>query len=220
MKPDFKLAYINANLILVRTEAINAFPFSSKDLIKEKSDVRCRSYKKAKEYGLDMQVFGSESAVLTRYQGKKIIFYDDTKPITHINFSILHESGHDELGHVMCKEQNDLYKKQEVEANAYAAQILMPEQLLRYLQHQGIKITISFLVNNFGVSEQAAEKRIKTLANSVEEWRSRAEKEYDDIILERYLPLIQHLCPSDQFDYEEEFNRQRERDSWDSRRWY
>ncbi len=219
MKPDFKLAYTKANIILVTSETIASFPFSSQELIKEKTGIRCRSYKKAKEYGVDIRDFGSESAVLIGYHGKLIIFYDDTKSITHINYSNLHELGHSDMGHKKCDEHNELYDKQEVEANAYAAQILMPEQLLRYLQHQGVRITIPFLVENFGVSETAAEKRIKTLANTNEEWRSRAEKEYDDIILERYLPLIQHLCPRNQFDYEEEFNMQRERDGWNSRRW-
>ncbi|MBR3057498.1 MAG: ImmA/IrrE family metallo-endopeptidase [Clostridiales bacterium] len=219
MKPDFKLAYTKANILLVTTEAINSFPFSSKELIKERTDIRCRSYRKAKEYCVDMRDFGSESAALMGYHGKMIIFYDDAKPVTHINFSILHELGHSDMEHKKCDEHNELYDKQEVEANAYAAQILMPEQLLRYLQHRGIRISVPFLVENFGVSEPAAQKRIKTISNTVEEWRSRAEKEYDDIILEKYLPLINHLCPCNQFDYEEEFNMQRERDRWNSRRW-
>ncbi len=219
MKPDFKLAYTKANIILVTAEAINSFPFSSKELIKERTDIRCRSYKKAKEYGIDIRDFGSESAVLVEFHGKKIIFYDNAKPVTHINFSILHELGHSDMGHQKCKEHDELYDNQEVEANAYAAQLLMPEQLLRYMQHQGIRITVPFLIKNFGVSESSAQKRIRTLANTNEEWRSRAEKEYDDIILDRYLPLIQHLCPRNQFDYVEEYNMQRERDSWDSRHW-
>ncbi len=220
MNPDFKLAYTKANTILVTTEAINAFPFSSKDLIKERIGIRCKSFKKAREYNLNMRDFGSESAVLVGYHGKTIIFYDETKPIAHVNFSLLHELAHNDLGHVRCDEQNELYHKQEIEANTFAAQILMPEQLLRYLQHQGVMITVSFLTKNFGVSKLAAEKRIKTLANTVEEWRSRTEKEFDDIIIGRYLPLIQHLFPHNQLDYEEEFNMQRERDSWNSRHWY
>ena len=215
MKPDFELAYIKANSVLVTTEAITEIPFSAKKLVEARSDIRCKSYKQAKKYGVDISVFGSESAVLITYHGKKIIFYDDSKPLSHINFSKIHEFGHDDLGHVMSKNiSEELYKRQEIETNFYTAQILMPEQLLRYLQHQGISITVPFLVDNFGVSRQAAEKRISTLAKTNEEWRSRSEKEFDDIILYKYLPLIQRLCPSDLYDFEEEADLQRRRDSW------
>ena len=221
MKPDFKLAYIKANEVLVSNETIFSFPFSSKDLVKEKTDIRCRSYNTAKKYDLDINDFGSESAVLFEFHGRKIIFYDDAKPITHINFSILHESGHNDMGHVMSKDiSRDLYDKQEVEANFYAAQVLMPEQLLRYLQQQGIRIDSPFLIKNFGVSPQAADKRITTLSKTNAEWRSRSEKEYDDLILDRYLPLIQHLCPHNSFDYEDDIYMQQERDTWHSRRWH
>jgi Zn-dependent peptidase ImmA (M78 family) len=215
VKPDFELAYIKANSVLVTTEAITEFPFSAKKLVEARSDIRCKSYKQAKKYGVDISAFGSESAVLITYHGKKIIFYDDSKPLSHINFSKIHEFGHDDLGHIMSKNiSEELYKKQEIETNFYAAQILMPEQLLRYLQHQGVSITVSFLIDNFGVSRQAAEKRIQTLAKTNEEWRSRSEKEFDDIILYKYRPLIQHLCPSDYYDFEEEVDLQRKRESW------
>ena len=219
LKPDFKLAYTKANTILVKNGVINSFPFSAKELIKETSSIRCRTYDQAKKYGVDIQVFGSESAVLFDYRGKKIMFYDDSKPGSHINYSIIHEAGHDDMGHLMDKEiDSELYKKQEIEANYYAAQILMPEQVLRYAQQKGIIINSPFLIKNFGVSAAAAEKRINTLAKTKAEWYSREENEYDDIILSRYLPMIQHLIPHDLYDYEDEYNRQLERDRWNSYR--
>lgn len=215
MKPDFKLAYVKANTVLVTTEAITAFPFSSKAMVEARGDIRCKSYKQALKYGVDINDFGSESAVLMKYHDKKIIFYDESKPLPHINFSNIHELGHDDMGHIMSKNiSKELYNKQEIETNFYAAQILMPEQLLRHLQHRGVSITVPFLINNFGVSKLAAEKRITTLDKTNEEWRSTAEKEFDDIILFKYLPLIQHLCPYDPYDFEEEADLQRTRDSW------
>ena len=215
MKPDFELAYVKANTVLVTTDAIAAFPFSSKNMVEARGDIRCKSYKQAQKYGVDITDFGSESAVLIIYHGKKIIFYDESKPMPHIDFSIIHEFGHDDMGHVMSKSINEeLYNKQEIETNFYTAQILMPEQLLRHLQHHGVSITVPFLMNNFGVSKQAAEKRILTLNKTNEEWRTREEKEFDDIILFKYLPLIQHLCPYDPYDCEEEANMQRTRDCW------
>ena len=215
MKPDFELAYIKANKVLVTTEAITAFPFSSKELVETRPDIRCKSFKQAYKYGVDINDFGSESAVLIEYHGKKIIFYDESKPLSHINFSKIHELGHVDMEHVMSKGISDeLYHKQEIETNFYAAQILMPEQLLRHLQRHGVAITVPFLINNFGVSKIAAEKRISTLDKTNEDWRSRAEKEFDDIILFKYLPLIQHLFPYDPYDLEEEANAQQSRERW------
>ena len=82
-KPDFSRAYSKANEILVKSSAIQTFPFSPKDLVKEQTPIVCRSFKKARKYGVDITEFGSESAIIMSFQGKKIIFYDETKPDTH-----------------------------------------------------------------------------------------------------------------------------------------
>ena len=46
-KPNFSRAYSKANEILVKSSAIQTFPFSPKDLVKEQTPIVCRSYKKA-----------------------------------------------------------------------------------------------------------------------------------------------------------------------------
>lgn len=214
MKPNFKLAYIKANELLVSNKTIVSFPFLVKELVKEKTDIRCRSYSTAKKYGLDINDFGSKSAVLFEYHGKRILFYNDTLPIPHINYSILHELGHFDMEHIISKHiSEELYNRQEIETNYYAAQILMPEQLLRYLQQQGHEINALLLKNCFGVSSKAANKRIITISKTNTEWYSIAEKEYDDLILDRYLPLIQSLCPHRSFNYEEETGLQSDHDT-------
>lgn len=68
-----------------------------------------------------------------------------------------HELGHIILGHT--KDEN----KEEVEAHFFAAQLLMPDALIRYLIENGIKINISTLKYFFGVSDEAAAKKISTL---------------------------------------------------------
>lgn len=87
-KPDFSRAYSKANEILVKSSVIQTFPFSPKDLVKEQTPIVCRSFKKARKNGVDITAFGSESAIIMSFQGKKIIFYDETKPDTHNRFSI------------------------------------------------------------------------------------------------------------------------------------
>ena len=91
-KPDFSRAYSKANEILVKSSAIQTFPFSPKDLVKEQTQIVCRSFKKARKYGVDIAAFGSESAIIMNFQGKKIIFYDETKPDTHNCFSMVYQS--------------------------------------------------------------------------------------------------------------------------------
>ncbi len=214
-KPNFNKAYIKANEMLIKSSVIQSFPFSPKKLVKEQSSIVCRSYDKAKEYGVDIRDFGSESATIFRLGGHSIIFYDETKPEPHIAFSILHEFGHDVLEHDFTKKDEENYHRYEVETNYFAAQLLMPEQILREMQNRGKRITCTFLQSTFGVSGQAATKRIETLAKTNSEWRSRTEKEYDDIILFRYAEFLNKICPIyNYYDFEDEYARQQERYSW------
>ena len=148
------------------------------------------------------------------YHGKKIIFYDETKPETHNRFSILHELGHEINGHDFSKKDEETYHMYEVETNYFAAQLLMPEQILRECQNRGARINRFFLQNNFGVSAQAADKRIETLAKTSGEWRSRAEKEFDDIVLIKYANFLNRICPiRNTYNFEDEYIRQQERNS-------
>ena len=215
IKPDFEKAYSKANEILVKSSVITDFPFSPKALVKEQSSAVCRSFKKARKYGVDISSFGSESAIIMRFRGKTIIFYDETKPESHIDFSIIHEFGHEVNGHDFTQKKDETYHIYEIETNYFAAQLLMPEQLLRELQTRGVHITSSFLQSTFGVSAQAANKRIETLAKTSMEWYSRTEKEYDDIILFRYADFLNRICPiHNSYDFDDEYARQQIRNSW------
>lgn len=214
-RPNFSKAYIKANEILVQSSVIQSFPFSPKDLVREQTSTECRSFAKAKVYGVDMTAFGSESAVIMEFQGKKIIFYDELKPDTHNRFSILHELGHEIIGHNFAEKDEETYHRYEVESNFFAAQLLMPEQILRELQCWGIRIDRALLQTYFGVSAQAADKRIKTLKKINMDWRSNAEKEFDNMILYKYADFLNEICPVHNiFDFEKMYIRQIERNGW------
>ena len=91
----------------------------------------------------------------------------------------------------------------------------MPEQVIRELRSRGVIVDKRFLMEHFEVSETAAQKRIDTLAKTNTEWRSRAEKEYDDVILWKFSAFMDAICPRRvTYDFEDEYERQRERDSW------
>ena len=102
-KPNFEKAYVKANEILVMSSVVQSFPFSPKALVKEQSPIVCRSYRMAKKHGVDITDFGSKSATIFKCGGKTIIFYNETTSESHIAFSILHEFGHDVLGHDFTK---------------------------------------------------------------------------------------------------------------------
>ena len=71
-KPNFSAAYSKANEILVKSRVISTFPFSPIGLVKEQSAIKCRTYKKALKYGIDITDFGSESATIFEYGGRQI----------------------------------------------------------------------------------------------------------------------------------------------------
>lgn len=225
--PDFKKVYRCANELLVASSVIDGFPFKAKALVKEQADIALCTFEKARsKYHQDIRQFGSDSAVLIEMQGAHIIFYNRDEAPCRVRFSIMHEFGHYLLGHELNLDRDDdLYGVQEVEANCFAAQILMPEQLLRACSKRGKTLSEDFIIQAFEVSRQAAQKRRNTLAKTDYEWRSREESEYDDIILAKYEDLINRIAPfpvQGFYNFEDDYKRELERNSWlDTRsRWY
>lgn len=214
-KPNFSGVYARANEILMKSKVIQTFPFEPKALVEEQTQIVCRSFKKAGKYGLNITAFGSESAIIINFKGKTIIFYDETKPDTHNRFSILHELGHELTGHDFSIKDEETYHRYEVETNYFTAQLLMPEQILRECQNRGVKINRHFLQTYFGVSAQAADKRIETLARTNVEWRPKWEKEFDDIILIKYASFLNRICPiRSVYNFEDEYICQQKRNAW------
>lgn len=213
-KPDFQKAYIKANEILVSSKIINSFPYSATRLIKEQSNIVCRSFEKAHKYNVDIEAFGSDSAVIMNFGDKYIIFYNQNEIPARVRFSMLHEFGHKVNGHKFRVTSDEIYGIAEVETNYFTAQVLMPEQILREFQRRGKRIDKYFLMKTFGVSEQAANKRIENL-NRITWERSQLEKEYDDIILYKYLSWVNSIVPNNiDYLFEDEEERQNEREQW------
>ena len=215
-KPDFRKANICANEILVASHTIDIFPIRVKRVIREWSDIQMITYEYAKNLGIDIEAFGSQSALLHELNGRHLMFYNNCEPDRRIKFSILHEFGHYYLGHDLNKARKDDYDICEVEANCFAAQILMPEQVINELRNKGVRITEEYLMEIFSVSKEAAEKRMITLGKRQNIWRDESEKLYDETILFKYQGFINAIMPKrNNAYYDDEWERQRERDSWD-----
>ena len=219
MKPNFKRVYLYANELLVLSSVADTFPFKAKRFVKEQADIVFCSFEKARnQYQLDIRQFGSDSAVLVEMRGAYIIFYNQAEVQYRVRFSIMHEFGHYFLGHELNLDREDeLYQIQEVEANCFAAQLLMPEQLLRVCAQRGKKLSEDFIMHSFEVSREAAQKRQNTLAKTEYEWHSREETMYDDIILEKYSDVLNRIAPIPSqywYRFEEDYEREEERRSW------
>lgn len=96
------------------------------------------------------------------------IRYNSTESENRQRFTIAHELGHFELAHGSRKRDSaaefNMYNFDpiEVEANRFAAELLMPEAAVRhYVQHGNI--SISELARTFAVSEVAMKYRLKNL---------------------------------------------------------
>lgn len=214
-KPNFERAYIMANNILVSSNVLEDFPVKVKKIVEDDSSIKCCSYKKARKFeGLNIQDFGSKSAVLIELNKRKIIFYNESEVKERIRFSILHEYGHYKLSHNLDTNDEEEYKSYELETNYFAAQLLMPEQLIREIQKRGIRVTKKLLIDLFGVSNEAAEKRLTTLGKNLK--LSDQEKLFDDIIVNKYKGWLNGKVPSKNFIdmFVDEYERQKERETW------
>ncbi len=213
--PDFAYVYTRANEMLVKSHLVQNFPFAIHDLIREQTTLKLVSFSQAQLLGLQVEDLGSDSAVLVSIHGKEVLFYNDSHTKARNRFNLAHEFGHYVCEHDLGTESAELYGVYEVEANYFAAQLLMPQQILYSFQQRGIRLTEDFIVEHFGVSGEAARRRLDTLSKTNFRWYSDEEKEFDDAILFRYQQFIQQVCPPSHRDflYEEE-ERQRERDTW------
>ena len=227
LQPDFKTAYCVANEVLIQSHAIGSIPYDIKKHLKEETDITLKKYRTAKrKYGVAIPDLGSDDALIVEKGGKYIIFYDEFAHAPRMIWSIVHEMGHFYLGHNLDFKNisDDLYAKQEIEANFFAAQLLMPDQVIwELVGRYHFDITPSFLQQHFSVSNEAARKRIETLYKQFDYRNTRQAKENGDLIIMKFGSFINSLKPSGYYTYsslDDEEEMQKERDSWNSRRRY
>lgn len=102
-------------------------------------------------------LFQGKGDAMTQIRGESIfIVYDDNKPVVRKRFSVAHELGHLYLGHLHGHSSSDLNTESfdQVEANAFAAHLLMPPALLRRDIKGGLR-NPSKLAEKYNVSTEA-----------------------------------------------------------------
>ena len=219
LKPDFKKAYAVANDVLLMSHTIMTLPADIHGHIKNETEIKLYTYETAnRKFGIDMSFFGSEDALITEMGGRYILFYKKMIDQHRMIWSIAHESGHYYLGHnldfkSLSKEQ---YRVLEIEADFFAAQVLMPDQVIWELVKRGETTNRENIIRWFNVSGKAASKRMETL-NRQSEYRDyyMSHNDYESILL-KFGSFVEQISPKKywQSSYEDEEEMQKERDSW------
>jgi Zn-dependent peptidase ImmA (M78 family) len=95
-------------------------------------------------------------AVTKRSGDQVFIVYNKSKSVNRQRFSVAHELGHLQMGHVHGSSSIDLGSENfdEIEANHFAAHLLMPPDMLRKDIKDGNK-DVKGLANRYQVSEEA-----------------------------------------------------------------
>lgn len=73
------------------------------------------------------------------------------------NWTMAHE-----IGHIVLQHNTDIALN-EIEANFFASCLLMPEAVIKMLMQYGMRVFPEDISRNFGVSFEAAERKVKTL---------------------------------------------------------
>ena len=121
-------------------------------------------------YSSDFSALNSGKSKISGYVNisKKAIYIDRSDTQGRQNFTIAHELGHWLLGHASNEFYNMLYRQtneerrynpQEQEANAFAASLLMPEKMVKYLLKKFPFATDRDLATVLSVSEEAFKNR-------------------------------------------------------------
>ncbi len=237
MNEDFSADYKTeieerVNEILIKSRIIKKFPFECFSLIDEigkEIAIKLLPFSWIEEHGQKAEnVVSSKDAEAVEQCGRYIIFYNQDMPSPRLAFSVAHEIGHIVLGHDIeriteYRKKNDsrfnqLYERSEIEANYFAACLLMPEAVINRLKSLGCCITKEFLQGSFGVSEAAAEIRVKTLRRNsyryVSYWNK--DKSLDSAVLLKFSNFIKKTAPrrktyDEEYRYEEKMQEERNR---------
>ena len=212
MKKMYEWSKITSLAYLTLLELnIQEFPIPAKKI--KCKDVMISSYQKyAKKTGcsIDEITLGHEleDAFLLKglRPGLTLILYDKEKYGPRMKHTLWHE-----IGHVKCNHKKH-GKKEEIEAHFFAAQANAPNILIKTIAKRGYNIDRSFLMDCFGLSGEAAKKKMDYL----NEYGFEHTNEYDDIVLMQFKAYIDlKYPPKTQRYFDDYFDElDKERESW------
>ncbi|MBO5853155.1 MAG: ImmA/IrrE family metallo-endopeptidase [Bacteroidales bacterium] len=136
----------------------------------------------------------NDGCTLVPEKGIYIILYNEQVGYwEHLNWTLAHEIGHIYLGHT---EDSPIA---EVEAHFFAAQLFMPEYSIYMMRKEHGRVTMDDLIEIFGVSPEAAQKRIETMNKKGAFRASKIDREIWDIQKKRV--DIYYECEKNKYQY-------------------
>lgn len=210
MKCDWSKITSLAYLTLIENN-LDEFPIP-------KSKIKCKgaiisSYQKyAQKTGLTIEeiTIGHELEDAFLMKGLRpgliIILYDNEKYDSRLKHTLWHE-----IGHVKCNHQKHS-EQEEIEAHFFAAQANAPNILIKTIAQRGYSITVPFLMEYFGLSEESAKKK----KNYLSKYSFDHTNEYDDVILEQFSTYINAKYPPKTAHFYDDFydDMDKEREKW------
>jgi hypothetical protein len=167
----------------------------------ELAQISSTSYEQIKELSQNADAFKYEQ------NGILLIVYDNKiQSLGRKRWSIAHEYGHVVLNHRCQSDQN------EIEANFFAANLLLPQCILKELLIKRGDITKDYLKGKFSISEEAATKYLARINGRGFDY---FKNEYDDIILEKSKKFLDNeIRNSRLFQLQLEDEMQEKRGNW------
>ena len=169
---------------------IHEFPIPAKKI--KCKDVIISSYQKyAKITGLPIEkiTLGHELEDAFLLKGLRpdvtLILYNKEKYGPRMKHTLWHEIGHIKCGHKKHSE------REEIEAHLFAAQANAPNILIKAISQRGYSINVPFLVECFGLSKEAAEKKMEYL----QKYSFNHCNEYDDLVQLQFAQYLNQKYP-------------------------
>lgn len=190
---------------------IHEFPIPAKKI--RCKDVIISSYQKyAKITGLPIEkiTLGHELEDAFLLKGLRpdvtLILYNKEKYGPRMKHTLWHEIGHVKCGHKKHGE------REEIEAHFFAAQANAPNILIKAISQRGYSINSSFWVECFGLSREAAERKMEYL----QKYSFNHCNEYDDLVQLQFAQYLNQKYPTKTNHYYDDYflNMEKERQGW------
>ena len=114
-----------------------------------------------------------------------ILYNKEEKYGSRIKHTLWHEIGHIKCGHRLHGTQ------EEIEAHFFASQANAPNAVIKEIAKRGYKVNANFLIQCFGLSQEAAKKKIEYL----NKYHYNHANEYDEILQMQFMNFINTNYP-------------------------
>lgn len=138
--------------------------------------------------------------------GLTLILYDKEKYGARMKHTLWHE-----IGHIKCDHKKHS-EKEEIEAHFFAAQANAPNVLIKTIAQRGYNIDVPFLMECFGLSEEAARKKKDYLSK----YHFDHTNEFDDVVLLQFTDYINSKYPPKTTHFYDDYydDLEKEREKW------